>query len=84
MDGNLAVSGSWATHTPPTALTICAPAVPLLPMPDSSTHTARSRCSSARLRKKSSTGRWCPRFSTGAPRCSLPKRMVSVWPGRIT
>ena len=55
--GNFADSGSCAMHTPPTALIACAPAEPLLPIPDMITATARSRCSSASERKKSSTGR---------------------------
>ena len=61
MLGNCADSGSWAMHSPPTALTACAPAVPLEPMPLMMMQMARSRCSSARLLKKSSTGRLAAR-----------------------
>ena len=72
-------------QSPPTALIACAPALPFEPMPLMTMQTARSRCSSARLLKKSSTGRLAARGESSAgPRCSRPSRIVSVWPGRIT
>ncbi len=85
MLGYWADSGSCATHSPPTALTAWAPAVPLDPMPLSTTHTARSRCSSARLRNRSSTGRLAALGPPSrGPRWRRPPRTVSTCPGRIT
>ena len=71
-------------HTPPATYTDCAPAAPLLPIPLIEIQIARSRCSAASDRKKSSTGRWCPRFSNGSVRCRRPSRIVTVRPGAIT
>ena len=82
MLGNCADSGSWAMHSPPTALIACAPAVPLEPMPLMMMQIARSRCSSARLLKKSSIGRLAARgVPSRGPRCSRPSRIVSVVAG---
>ena len=58
--GTAPISGSWAMHSPPTALTACAPPPPLEPMPLITMPMARWHCSSARLRKKSSIGRLRP------------------------
>ena len=61
------------------------PAVPLDPIPLMMMAIARSRCSWARLLKKSSTGRLAVRGpSSGGPRCSRPSAIVSTCPGRIT
>ena len=84
MPGNSAVSGSWAIHSPATALMAWAPAVPFVPIPDSTTMIDFSFCSRASERKKSSTGRRKPRFSTDSPRLSVPSTSVRVCPGRIT
>ena len=84
IDGNLADSGSCATHAPPTTLMACAPAVPFEPMPLSTMQIARSRCSTASDRKKSSTGRLWPGSVSGLPSRSRPSASVIVKPGRIT
>ena len=84
MPGKDADSGCCAMQMPPAALMACAPAVPFVPVPERMTATDFSFCSAASERKKSSTGRRCPRFSTGSPSFSVPSSSVSVWPGAMT
>ena len=76
-------SGDCASVTPPSSLMRCRPSAPSVPVPDSTTATAREPCTSASRRKTLSISALWP-VRTSDCSCSKPSLTISILPGGST
>jgi hypothetical protein len=76
--------GLWTRISPPFSLTRAMPTAPSPPVPDSTSAIARSRCPSARLRKKVSMATWAGWLRSSGPTSSMSPSIASCMSGAMT